>query len=91
MKHLNNKERNVFSAMSKALYYDTVESNQAGNDPINIDGILDYTDPTAAKTFFDEVYVKMQEQLSNLAVGMAATNAKPEDNANFISDDEDEE
>ena len=89
MKHLNNKERNVFSNMSKSLYYDTVESNRAGNDPINIAGILDYTDPSAAKRFFDEVYAMTQERLSNLVVSMAATNAKPD--VNFISDDEDEE
>jgi hypothetical protein len=91
LKHLNNKERNVFSNMAKALYYDTIESNQCGNDPINMAGILNYTDQTAAKTFFDEVYVKMQEQLSNLAVGMAATNAKAEDGVNFISDDDEDD
>jgi hypothetical protein len=91
LKHLNPKERNVFSNMAKALYYDTIDSNKEGNDQINMAGILDYTDPTSAKTFFDEVYAKMQEQLSNLAVGMAATNAKADDGTNFLSDDDEDD
>ena len=91
LKHLNSKERIAFSHMTKALYFDTMDSNKEGNDKINIAGILDYTDPTAAKKFFDEAYVKMQEHLSNLAVGMAATNAMPDEVINFISDDDDDD
>jgi hypothetical protein len=90
MKQLNQAERVAFTSVSKVLYHDVVSSNLDGNDQINITGILDYTDTIAAKKFFDEVYVKMQEHLSNLAVGMAATNAKSND-VNFISDEEDEE
>ena len=85
---LDKTERDAFTSISKLLYYEVLESNREGNDKINIKGILDYTDPVAAKKFFDEVYKKMQEQLSNLAVGMAATNAKPETIVNFIDGDD---
>ncbi len=80
LKHLNSDDRNVFNAMAKALYYDYKSDLADGGDPINIEGILSYTDKKAAKKFYDEAYKMMQEKLSNKVVAqMAASNAVSDD------------
>jgi hypothetical protein len=87
LKHLNTQRRNLFNNMVKLLYHDHTSSIIDGDDKINLDGSLHYTDAAAAKEFFDEAYGKMQEQVSNLVVmNMAATNAVAD--VNFISDDD---
>ncbi len=80
LKHLNSDDRNMFNAMAKSLYYDYKSDVIDGNDLINMEGILSYTDIPAAKKFYDEAYKMMQDKLSSMvATKMAASNAVSDD------------
>ncbi len=66
--------------MAKMLYHDYKSDIADGNDQINMQGILHYSDKGAAKSFFDEAYKKMQDLTSNAAAtNMAASNAVSDD------------
>jgi hypothetical protein len=60
----------MFDAFAKQYYYD-IMNDVDGNDKINLDGMLDYTDPEAVQQFFDFVYMKMKEATSNMAASSA--------------------
>ncbi len=80
LRHLNGDERNIFNNMAKSLYCDYKSDVADGDDQINMEGILSYTDKKAAKNFYDEAYKMMQEKLSNMVVSkMAASNAVSDD------------